>query len=147
MANPGSVTIDVATVDTSKALRLAMLAAYGLFESYEFAADDLYQEGLARLGFDQTNEAYPILTPEGEEFLRAALGVTLPEVRLGLTDREAEDVHHALATTVSLMDQVDSIPPEAPLHGRRSSLVAVARRLDHERRHRGALPNPNGPAE
>jgi hypothetical protein len=64
-------------------------------------------------------------------------------IQLLLSEREARDVHLALSTTVQLMDQVDSIPPDAPLYGRRSSLVTVAKRLDHEQRHRGTVPNPN----
>lgn len=69
------------------------------------------------------------------------------DVNLAMTDREAETVHHALGAVVQLLDEVgDTVPPHAPLYGARESLVLVARRLDHERRHRGALPNPNGPS-
>lgn len=66
---------------------------------------------------------------------------------LELTEDEAVTVHHSLATTVELMDQVGdrNIPDHAPLKGRRADLVIVAKRLDHERRHKGAVPNPNGP--
>lgn len=65
-------------------------------------------------------------------------------VDLPLTPQEAEDVHNALSVAVQLMDEVD-VPMHAPLYGARPRLVAVARRLDHERRHRGAVPNPNEP--
>lgn len=44
---------------------------------------------------------------------------------------EARAAHHALATTVTLIDEVDYIPPSAPLYGKRDTLVAVAKRLDH----------------
>lgn len=70
-------------------------------------------------------------------------------VNLELTDQEAHDVHHALSATVQLIDTVEAdggMPRSAPLYGARSRLVQVARRLDHERRHHGAMPNPNGPA-
>jgi hypothetical protein len=69
-------------------------------------------------------------------------------ITLGLTEQEAHDVHHALSTTVDLIDAVTaeqgSLAPDAPLAGEaRDRLVLIARRLDHERRHRGAVPNPN----
>lgn len=67
-------------------------------------------------------------------------------VRLDLTDQEADDLHHAISTVVGLMDQVGDIPKSAPLYGARPRLVTVARRLDHERNHHGAVPNPNAPA-
>lgn len=63
-------------------------------------------------------------------------------VTLDLSDQEAHDVHHALSTVIDLMDQVD-VAATAPLHGARPRLVTVAKRLDHERRHHGAVPNPN----
>lgn len=66
-------------------------------------------------------------------------------VRLELTDQEAHDLHHALSTTVQLIDQV-TVPPHAPLYGARPRLLAVARRLDHERKSPG-VPNPNRPGE
>lgn len=68
-------------------------------------------------------------------------------VNLALTEQEAHDVHHALGGIVNLIDAVaDEIPADAPLAGgARDRLVQVARRLDHERRHKGAVPNPNGP--
>lgn len=65
-------------------------------------------------------------------------------VLLELTDREAELVHHALATTVQLIDVADP-PDHAPLNKAAGpDLTVVARRLDHERRHTG--PNPHAPA-
>ena len=64
-------------------------------------------------------------------------------VYLKLDDQEAHDLHHALATTISLMDQVGAIPKEAPLYGARPRLVRIARRLDHEARHKGAFANPH----
>jgi hypothetical protein len=73
----------------------------------------------------------------------------MSDVTLDLTAQEAHDVHHALATAVQLIDAVVAehghVPPDAPLAAAaRDRLVVVARRLDHERRHRGAVPNPNG---
>lgn len=71
-------------------------------------------------------------------------------VLLTLTDDEAFAVHHAISTTLQLMDQVEaqdgSINPDAPLYGHRDNLVRAAKRLGHERRHHGAVPNPNVPA-
>lgn len=67
-------------------------------------------------------------------------------IDLKLTPQEAEDVHNALSVAVQLMDEVD-VPPHAPLYGARPRLVAVAKRLSHKQRHRGAVPNPNGPVE
>jgi hypothetical protein len=64
-------------------------------------------------------------------------------VALNLSDDEARAVHHALSTTVQLMDMVGDVPDSAPLHGKRDSLIAVARRLDHECNHHGAVPNPH----
>jgi hypothetical protein len=65
-------------------------------------------------------------------------------IALEMSDPEAHDVHHALSTTVELIDQVGHVPANAPLAGAaRNRLVVVAQRLDHERRHRGAVPNPN----
>ena len=69
-------------------------------------------------------------------------------VNLTMDDSEAHDVHHALSTAVTLIDfaaqEPGGIPPDAPLAGEaRSRLVTVARRLDHERRHHGAVRNPN----
>jgi len=65
-------------------------------------------------------------------------------VTLEMTDQEAHDLHHALATVVVLLDQVGSIPKDAALYGARPRLLTMAKRLDHERRHHGAVPNPNG---
>ncbi len=57
----------------------------------------------------------------------------MPEpVVLRMESDEARAVHHALKTTISLMDQVGAIPPEAPLYGWRDRLADLARRLDHE---------------
>lgn len=67
------------------------------------------------------------------------------EVVLEMDEQEAHDLHHAISTVVDLIDQVGDIPSDAPLYGARPRLVLLARRLDHERRHKGALPNPNGP--
>jgi hypothetical protein len=72
----------------------------------------------------------------------------MPEVNLRLDDLEALAVHHALSPAVTLIDQVEAdsgVPKHAPLSGARPRLVKVAQRLDHERRYRGAVPNPNGP--
>jgi hypothetical protein len=71
----------------------------------------------------------------------------MTDVTLGLSDREAHDVHQALSVVISLIDEVGTIPEDAPLHGARPRLVTVARRLDHERRHHGAVPNPNVPSD
>jgi hypothetical protein len=67
-------------------------------------------------------------------------------VTLALTAQEAHDVHHALSTTVQLIDAVTAeqgaVPPDAPLAGgARKRLLEVARRLDHERRHHGGPPS------
>lgn len=70
--------------------------------------------------------------------------MTRDEINLSMTPQEAENVHSALSVAIQLMDEVD-VPMHAPLYGARPRLVTVARRLDHERRHRGAVPNPNGP--
>lgn len=69
-------------------------------------------------------------------------------VSLVMDDQEAHDVHHALSMTIKIIDvaarEPGGIPPDAPLAGAaRGRLVIVAQRLDHERRHRGAVPNPN----
>lgn len=76
----------------------------------------------------------------------------MTDVTLKLTDQEAHDVHHALSVAVQLIDEVDrdphaGMPPSAPLYGALPRLVTVARRLDHERRHHGAVHNPNGPVD
>lgn len=69
----------------------------------------------------------------------------MSDLVLELTDQEAHDVHHALSTTIQLIDMANP-PDHAPLNKTsRPRLVQVARRLDHERRHKGAIPNPNGP--
>jgi hypothetical protein len=65
-----------------------------------------------------------------------------------MNDTEAHDVHHGLSAAVQLIDvaakQPGGLPPEAPLAGgARDRIVQVARRLDHERRHKGAVANPN----
>lgn len=69
------------------------------------------------------------------------------EVRLELDDQEAHDLHHALSVVVQVMDYAiasNGIPADAPLQPEaRERLIVVARRLDHERRHKGAVPNPN----
>lgn len=68
--------------------------------------------------------------------------------KLALTDAEAELVTTALGITVSLCWNRSS-----PARARRSTraaipdLVQIGRRLDHEVRHKGAVPNPNGPKE
>lgn len=68
------------------------------------------------------------------------------KVNLEMTDDEARDVHHALGVVIQLLDEIET-PPDAPLpNAARPGLIQVARRLDHERRHHGAVPNPNGPS-
>jgi hypothetical protein len=63
-------------------------------------------------------------------------------ISLELTEDEALLVHHALSTTIQLIDVADP-PDHAPLNTAAGpKLVEVARRLDHERRHAG--PNPHG---
>lgn len=52
-----------------------------------------------------------------------------------MTAAEARVVWHAIALAVDLIDQVDDIPPTAPLYGKRAQLVATAQRLDHEINH------------
>lgn len=62
---------------------------------------------------------------------------------LGLDDTEAHDVHHALGIAAQLLRQVGA-QPGAPLTAESEPrLLRVARRLDHERRHHGAVPNPH----
>lgn len=53
-------------------------------------------------------------------------------VTLDMDPQEARAVWHALGGIVDLIDQVDTIPPHAPLYGQRDRLIDVARRLDHE---------------
>lgn len=68
------------------------------------------------------------------------------DLALELTELEAHDLHHAIAVVVQLLEQVTP-PSGAPLQPASAErLLAVARRLDHERRHRGRVPNPNRPA-
>lgn len=62
---------------------------------------------------------------------------------LDLSEQEAHDVHHALSMAVDLMRQVGAIPADAPLYGAENRLLLVARRLSHERTHKGAVANPH----
>lgn len=64
-------------------------------------------------------------------------------IRLELDDDEARITHHALAVATELLDVVDPPPGALLRRADRDALITVARRLDHERRHRGAVPNPN----
>lgn len=71
-------------------------------------------------------------------------------VILRMEPDEARAAHHALKTTISLMDQIEaepgnSVPPESPLYGWRDRLAALARRLDHEinQAERAARPLPD----
>lgn len=65
-------------------------------------------------------------------------------IRLELDDVEAEDVHSALAVVVSLLEAVEPGPGATLTRESLPRLQQVARRLDHERRHRGR--NPHGPS-
>lgn len=67
-------------------------------------------------------------------------------IQLELNEDEAHDVHHALAVTIDLLEQVTPGPGAALTKESRDGLVLVAKRLDHERRHKGRVPNPNGPS-
>lgn len=64
-------------------------------------------------------------------------------VYLPLGEGEAHDVHHALSVTVQLLQQVTPGEGAALTKEAIPRLSLVAQRLDHERRHRGAVPNPN----
>ncbi len=64
-------------------------------------------------------------------------------VKLAMDNQEAHDLHHAISVTVQLLQQA-GVQPGAPLTPESEErLVAVARRLDHERRWHGAVPNPH----
>lgn len=67
------------------------------------------------------------------------------EIVLRLNPGDARALWHAAGTAVSLMDQVGTVPPHAPLYGQRDRLVSVAQRLDHEINHAGGF-NPLGGA-
>ena len=67
-------------------------------------------------------------------------------VQLELTDDEARKVHAALSVTHEILDQVTPGEGAQLVKADREDLALVARRLDHERRHKGAVANPNGPA-
>lgn len=74
----------------------------------------------------------------------------MPEPRvlvvLTLTDQEAHDLHHGIAVVCQLLDQVTP-GPGAPLTREATPrLERVARRLDHERRWKGTVPNPHSDA-
>jgi hypothetical protein len=62
-----------------------------------------------------------------------------------MTDEEAHDVHHSLSVVVTLLENVEPGEGAALTKDAIPRLTLVARRLDHERRHHGAVPNPNGP--
>lgn len=64
-------------------------------------------------------------------------------VTLVLSDSEARDVHHALGVVVELLQQVEPGPGAVLTKASIEPLLVVARRLAHERRHHGAVPNPN----
>lgn len=71
-------------------------------------------------------------------------------VELAMSDQEALEVHHALSVAVQLIEQVHAMPGGIPRDAAlqfdaRDRLVKVARRLDHERRHKGRVPNPHRP--
>lgn len=66
-------------------------------------------------------------------------------VTLELTDHEARLLHGALSVTVELLAQVQSGAGSLLQNSDRPALIQVARRLDHEQRHHGGVPNPNGP--
>ena len=64
-------------------------------------------------------------------------------VTLALDDDEAGDVHHALSIAVSLIRQVGIQPGGGLTEQSEERMLRVARRLSHERRWRGSVPNPN----
>jgi hypothetical protein len=75
------------------------------------------------------------LRSQGAAVQGSDLSATGASVVLRMKPDEARAAHHALATTISLMDQVGDVPPDAPLYGWRDGLAALARRLDHEINH------------
>jgi hypothetical protein len=72
--------------------------------------------------------------------------ICLSGISLRVDPDEARDVHHALSIVVRLLGQVDPGPGAALTKAAIPRLELVARRLDHERHHHGAVPNPNGPS-
>lgn len=70
--------------------------------------------------------------PDGTKRVRTGSGGVAQSVVLRMAPDEARAAHHALKTTITLMDEVGAIPPEAPLYGWRDRLAELARQLDHE---------------
>ncbi len=75
----------------------------------------------------------------------SAVSAHLPrrDVTLRMNDIEAHDVHCALAITVQLLQQIGAQPGGDLTPESEDRIATVARRLDHERRHKGAIANPN----
>lgn len=84
-----------------------------------------------------------ILDAVNDARMRRAL--SRARVRLELDEQEAAEVHHALGVVVQLLAEVEPGQGAALTQAAGPRLLRVARRLSHERRHRGAIPNPNGP--
>lgn len=64
-------------------------------------------------------------------------------ITLTLDDAEAGDVHHALSIAVQLIRQVGIQPGGGLTAESEERMLRVARRLSHEQRWRGSVPNPN----
>lgn len=65
------------------------------------------------------------------------------QVTLTMSGQEAHDLHHAISMAVLLLQQVGARPGAPLTTESEGRLTILARRLDHERRHHGAVPNPN----
>jgi hypothetical protein len=64
----------------------------------------------------------------------------MPEMSFRMSRAEARAVWHSLSVAVTLLREIDDVPPSAPLYGQENVLLAVARRLDHEINHAAATP-------
>lgn len=84
-----------------------------------------------------------ILAAVNDARMRQALSPA--RVRLELTEAEAAELHAAIRVTCELLAQVEPGAGAALQRSSRPRLQRISERLDHERRHRGAIPNPNGP--